>query len=236
VIRAEHLARLGSHEEALALFLDLPTRGLPLFSDGLTYAIDRLRSYTEIRGLVSDPSSLSRALRLLRKLQYIASKTDFNSPVVQVENLEHTQLSLEPLVDDKAVFDSVATGPVVEEGHDVPDYFTNQNFTNAYGFKIVGSIGAGGLSVGGGTGAAPGLAAMAQEYGQTIAGAASTAKDYVSDKMSVVGDKIGELRNKDFSEVASDAKEYARQNPGQALLISAAAGFVLGLLIRGSRR
>jgi ElaB/YqjD/DUF883 family membrane-anchored ribosome-binding protein len=96
----------------------------------------------------------------------------------------------------------------------------------------------GGQSAGGGTGTgtAAGLAQTAQEYGQKIAGAASTAKDYVSDKMSVVGDKIGELRNKDFSEVANDAKEYARQNPGQALLISAAAGFVLGLLIRGSRR
>lgn len=98
--------------------------------------------------------------------------------------------------------------------------------------------GGGGQSAGGGAGAgtATGLAQTAQEYGQKIAGAASTARDFVTDKVSVVGDKIGELRNKDFSEVASDAKEYARQNPGQALLISAAAGFVLGLLIRGSRR
>jgi ElaB/YqjD/DUF883 family membrane-anchored ribosome-binding protein len=96
----------------------------------------------------------------------------------------------------------------------------------------------GGQSAGGGTGAgtATGLASTAQEYGQKIADAATHAKDYVSDKMSVVGDKLSELRNKDFSEVANDAKEYARQNPGQALLISAAAGFVLGLLIRGSRR
>jgi ElaB/YqjD/DUF883 family membrane-anchored ribosome-binding protein len=93
-------------------------------------------------------------------------------------------------------------------------------------------------STGGGTGAgtATGLAATAQEYGQKIADAASTAKDYVSDKVSVVGDKITDLRNKDFSEVANEAKEYARQKPGQAILISAAAGLVLGLLIRGSRR
>ncbi|HKS29083.1 MAG TPA: DUF883 C-terminal domain-containing protein [Pyrinomonadaceae bacterium] len=100
------------------------------------------------------------------------------------------------------------------------------------------TTGGGGQSSGGGAGAgtAAGLAQTAQEYGQKIAGAASTARDYVSDKVSVVGDKLGELRNKDFSEVATEAKEYARQNPGQALLISAAAGFVLGLLIRGSRR
>ena len=96
----------------------------------------------------------------------------------------------------------------------------------------------GGQSAGGGAGAgtATGLAATAQEYSKKVADAASTAKDYVSDKMSVVGDKFGELRNKDYGEIANDAKEYARQNPGQALLISAAAGFVLGLLIRGSRR
>ena len=99
-----------------------------------------------------------------------------------------------------------------------------------------GSGGGQGAGSGAGAGTATGLAQTAQEYGQKIAGAASTARDYVSDKVSVVGDKIGELRNKDFSEVATDAKEYARQNPGQALLISAAAGFVLGLLIRGTRR
>ncbi len=94
----------------------------------------------------------------------------------------------------------------------------------------------GGGGQGAGTGAAPGLAATAQEYGQKIAGAASQAKDYVSDKVSVVGDKIKDLQNTDFNEVANNAKEYARQNPGQAILISAAAGFVIGLLIRGSRR
>jgi ElaB/YqjD/DUF883 family membrane-anchored ribosome-binding protein len=112
------------------------------------------------------------------------------------------------------------------------------------GTGATGSSGGQGLtpstttSAGGGAGAgtATGLAATAQEYGQKIADAASTAKDYVTDKVSVVGDKITDLRNKDFSEVANDAKEYARQNPGQAILISAAAGLVLGLLIRGSRR
>jgi len=96
----------------------------------------------------------------------------------------------------------------------------------------------GGQSAGGGSGAgtATGLAQTAQEYGQKIADAASTAKDYVSDKVSVVGDKIKDLQNTDIKEVANQAKDYARQNPGQAILISAAAGLVLGLLIRGSRK
>lgn len=91
-------------------------------------------------------------------------------------------------------------------------------------------------STGGGAGAATGLAAQAQQYGQKIADAASTAKDYVTERAGVVGEKIQDLRNKDYGQIADDAKQYARQNPGQALLISAAAGFLLGILLRGSRR
>lgn len=91
-------------------------------------------------------------------------------------------------------------------------------------------------STGGGTGAATGLAQQAQQYGQKIADAASTAKDYVTERAGVVGEKIQDLRNKDYAQIADDAKQYARQNPGQALLISAAAGFLLGILLRGSRR
>jgi ElaB/YqjD/DUF883 family membrane-anchored ribosome-binding protein len=74
------------------------------------------------------------------------------------------------------------------------------------------------------------------KYGQKVADAATTAKDYVSDKMTPVVDKIKDLQNTDIKEVANQAKDYARQNPGQAILISAAAGLVLGLLIRGRRK
>ncbi|MCA1555283.1 MAG: DUF883 C-terminal domain-containing protein [Acidobacteria bacterium] len=81
-----------------------------------------------------------------------------------------------------------------------------------------------------------GLAGTAQEYGQKIADAATTAKDYMSDKVSVVGDKFKDLQNKDFSQVAEEAKNYAREKPGQALLISAAAGFLIGLLLKSSNR
>ncbi len=93
-----------------------------------------------------------------------------------------------------------------------------------------------GTGQGTGTGAATGLAATAKEYGGKIADAATTAKDFMTDKASVMTDKIKDLSNRDFSEVANEAKEYARKNPGQAILISAAAGLVIGLLIRGSRR
>jgi len=89
----------------------------------------------------------------------------------------------------------------------------------------------------GATGTATGAAtALAQEYGSKITEAASQAKDYVTDKVSVVGDKLKDLQNADFGEMAENAKDYARNNPGQAILISAAAGLLLGLILRGSRR
>jgi ElaB/YqjD/DUF883 family membrane-anchored ribosome-binding protein len=90
-------------------------------------------------------------------------------------------------------------------------------------------------STGGGTGAAT-APRMAQEYGQKIADAATQAKDYVVDKASVVTDKIKELKDVDPSELVDSAKQYTRQNPGQAILISAAAGLILGLVLRGTRR
>jgi ElaB/YqjD/DUF883 family membrane-anchored ribosome-binding protein len=64
---------------------------------------------------------------------------------------------------------------------------------------------------------------------------ASQAKDYMSEKVSVVGEKIKDLQNADLGELAENAKEYARKKPGQALLISAGVGLLLGLIIRGRR-
>ncbi len=86
-----------------------------------------------------------------------------------------------------------------------------------------------------GTGTATALSQTAKEYGQKVSDAATYAKDYVSDKVSVVGDKLKDLQNADLGELAENAKEYARQKPGQALLISAAVGMLLGLIIRGRR-
>ena len=85
------------------------------------------------------------------------------------------------------------------------------------------------------TGAATGLAQTAQEYGGKISEAATQAKDYVTDKVAVVGEKIKELQNADLGELTENAKDYARKNPGQAILISAAAGLLVGLILRGRR-
>jgi ElaB/YqjD/DUF883 family membrane-anchored ribosome-binding protein len=93
----------------------------------------------------------------------------------------------------------------------------------------VSTTGTGGSA---GAGTATGLA---QEYGQKISEVATQARDYVTDKVSVVGEKIKDLQNADLGELAENAKDYARQKPGQAILISAAAGLLLGLIIRGRR-
>lgn len=107
----------------------------------------------------------------------------------------------------------------------------------SYNTGTTGSTGQSLTPTGGGQGTGT-AAAPAEDkgYGAKLADAASTAKDYVADKVSAIGDKLSELKNTDIKEVANQAKDYARQNPGQAILISAAAGLVLGLLIRGSRR
>ena len=85
------------------------------------------------------------------------------------------------------------------------------------------------------TGAASALSQTAQDYGRKISEAATHAKDIVSDKVSVVSDKIKDLQNADLGELAENAKNYARQKPGQALLISAGVGLLLGLILRGRR-
>ncbi len=80
------------------------------------------------------------------------------------------------------------------------------------------------------------LKMQAQEYGQKIQDAAAKAKDFASDKFAVAGDKFKEISAKDPKELVEDAKEFARQKPGQTILISAAIGLIVGLILRGGRR
>ncbi len=77
---------------------------------------------------------------------------------------------------------------------------------------------------------------QAQEYGQKIQDAAAKAKDFANDKFAQAGDKFKELSAKDPKELVEDAKEFARQKPGQTILISAAIGLIVGLILKGGRR
>lgn len=76
------------------------------------------------------------------------------------------------------------------------------------------------------------LKMQAQEYGQKIQDAASKAKDFAEEKFAAAGEKFKELSNKDPKELVEDAKEYARQKPGQAILVSAAVGLIIGFLLK----
>ena len=108
----------------------------------------------------------------------------------------------------------------------------NPSITNPGTTGTTGTTGNPGNS---GTGTGTALSQTAQEYGQKISDAATYAKDYVSDKVSVVGDKLKDLQNADLGQLADNAKDYARKNPGQAILISAGVGLLLGLIVRGRR-
>ena len=79
------------------------------------------------------------------------------------------------------------------------------------------------------------LKMQAQEYGQRLQDAAAKAKDFAGEKFAQAGDKFKELQGKDPKELIEDAKEFARQKPGQTILISAAIGVVLGFLLKGRR-
>lgn len=76
---------------------------------------------------------------------------------------------------------------------------------------------------------------QAQEYGAKIQDAAAKARDYANEKFAQASDKFKEIQTKDPKEIVEDVKEYTRQKPGQALLISAAAGLLIGLIFRGRR-
>src|SRR6185369_8073450 len=80
-----------------------------------------------------------------------------------------------------------------------------------------------------------GLTAVAHEYPDKISDAVSQAKDYLGEKAGTVGEKIKDFATDDLSGLAEKAKDYTRQNPGQAILVAAAAGVLLGLIVRGRR-
>jgi ElaB/YqjD/DUF883 family membrane-anchored ribosome-binding protein len=73
---------------------------------------------------------------------------------------------------------------------------------------------------------------QAQEYGQKIQDAAAKAKDFAGETFAQASDKFKELSNKDPKELVEDAKEFARQKPGQTILISAAVGLIVGFLLK----
>ncbi|MCQ9958307.1 hypothetical protein L6B39_14385, partial [Staphylococcus aureus] len=82
-LRAEALARQGDHFHALDLLLDLRSRGLPMFSGGLRFALDRLTSYrTAARVGKLDPAYVVMIDAVLDTLFRTAAGVDFDRPIL----------------------------------------------------------------------------------------------------------------------------------------------------------
>ena len=88
-----------------------------------------------------------------------------------------------------------------------------------------------GIGTGTGTGTGTALSQTAQDYGQKISEAATQAKDYVSDKVSVVGDKSKNCRTRISANSPRTRKTmHAKTRSGTSDLSS--SGPVLGLILR----
>lgn len=65
------------------------------------------------------------------------------------------------------------------------------------------------------------------QAGDSVRSAASQAKA----RYEGVRDKV---RETDYGAMTTDLKSYVRENPGKAIVVAAAAGFLIGLLLRDS--
>lgn len=90
--------------------------------------------------------------------------------------------------------------------------------------KIAGAAGAAKEKI---SGAASGAKRKFSEAGDSVKSAASGARRKVGD----VKDKVSSM---DYSGMGSDLRSFVRENPGKAIVIAAAAGFLVGLLLRSS--
>jgi hypothetical protein len=100
IIRAEQLARANNHLEALNRLLRLPERGLPLFSRGLSLAIDRLAVYYHAcqsgehsENLPLDQTTLQQTRNLLVQLRSFGAYTLYSIPYLCYSGLKPSEPS-----------------------------------------------------------------------------------------------------------------------------------------------
>ena len=111
VIWAEHQARMGQHAGALQTLLQLPSRGLPIFSDGISYAINRLRLYFGAKDAGLPADGVEQAGALLGKLQRFAAEVDFGKPILTFTGLDPNQPGDAPVSGDLSAFDGLDVAP-----------------------------------------------------------------------------------------------------------------------------
>ena len=88
VIRAEYLASTGQHAQAVAALGELPARGMPIFTDGLSYALDRLRLYVEHGRSSLGEDGVAQAATVLKALQPYVAFTDFRRSFTSFSGLD----------------------------------------------------------------------------------------------------------------------------------------------------
>jgi endonuclease G, mitochondrial len=82
-VEAESLAREGKHEEACRTFLKLADRGIPLFTDGLIFAVDRLEPFTRVGGSGAADEEIKRARSLLELLRTYCQFLDLTKQITR---------------------------------------------------------------------------------------------------------------------------------------------------------
>jgi hypothetical protein len=79
VIRGEHLARLGRHDEAAAAFGEVRRRGLPIFLDGLLFLSSRLDYYASARNPTGGAALRDFREKLAEIMPFVDSRNSFSS-------------------------------------------------------------------------------------------------------------------------------------------------------------
>jgi hypothetical protein len=96
-VRGEHLARTGEHKKALRAFCELVRRGLPYFSDGLSYAVDRLRLYRGIGEKHFDAAEMKECEEALALLEPFSLYTDFSKALTTFTGLKPGSPDAQPV-------------------------------------------------------------------------------------------------------------------------------------------
>jgi hypothetical protein len=101
-LRGEHLARTGEHAKAIEAFLQLTERGLPIFTDGFSFALDRLRLYLQVKESPFSPDQLKQAKWLFERLSAFTPFVDFTQPMLTYTGIKPDEPGNQPLSHEDA--------------------------------------------------------------------------------------------------------------------------------------
>lgn len=82
-IRGEYLSRAGRHPEALEAFLNVASRGLPLFTEGISFTMERLDLYLRAPATKFTPDQADRARSILPLLHRYVGVADLRKMLLR---------------------------------------------------------------------------------------------------------------------------------------------------------